>query len=150
VTDAASSSAGPRLLGPAEVRLLAAELDLRPTKQRGQNFVIDANTVRRIVRAAKVSTDDVVLEVGPGLGSLTLGLLRRALGDRGRQRAGEHRVDLDGRDRVDCLEERQREGAQARSDLEDDVVRRHLGGTHDAAHRVGVDDEVLPQRLGRP
>jgi 16S rRNA (adenine1518-N6/adenine1519-N6)-dimethyltransferase len=66
---------GPRLLGPAEVRQLAAELDLRPTKQRGQNFVIDANTVRRIVREAGVGPDDVVLEVGPGLGSLTLALL---------------------------------------------------------------------------
>lgn len=65
----------PRLLGPAEVRALAAGLDLRPTKQRGQNFVIDANTVRRIVADAKVTADDVVLEVGPGLGSLTLALL---------------------------------------------------------------------------
>ena len=55
-------TAGPRLLGPAEVRQLAAELDLRPTKQRGQNFVIDANTVRRIVREAGVGPDDVVLE----------------------------------------------------------------------------------------
>ena len=70
-----STSAGPRLLGPAEVRSLAARLDLRPTKQRGQNFVIDANTVRRIVRDAGVDSDDVVLEVGPGLGSLTLALL---------------------------------------------------------------------------
>ncbi len=68
-------SAGPRLLGPADVRSLAARLDVRPTKQRGQNFVIDANTVRRIVRAAGVGPEDVVLEVGPGLGSLTLGLL---------------------------------------------------------------------------
>jgi 16S rRNA (adenine1518-N6/adenine1519-N6)-dimethyltransferase len=66
---------GPRLLGPAEVRALAASLDLRPTKQKGQNFVIDANTVRRIVADAKVTPDDVVLEVGPGLGSLTLALL---------------------------------------------------------------------------
>jgi 16S rRNA (adenine1518-N6/adenine1519-N6)-dimethyltransferase len=65
----------PRLLGPAEVRALAARLDLRPTKQRGQNFVIDANTVRRIVADAKVTPEDVVLEVGPGLGSLTLALL---------------------------------------------------------------------------
>jgi 16S rRNA (adenine1518-N6/adenine1519-N6)-dimethyltransferase len=63
------------LLGPAEVRALAASLRLRPTKTLGQNFVIDANTVRRIVRAAGVGPDDVVLEVGPGLGSLTLGLL---------------------------------------------------------------------------
>jgi len=69
------TSAGPRLLGPAEVRRLAAELDLRPTKQRGQNFVIDPNTVRRIVREAGVGADDVVVEVGPGLGSLTLALL---------------------------------------------------------------------------
>ena len=71
-------SAGPRLLGPAEVRSLAAELDLRPTKQRGQNFVIDANTVRRIVRDSGIGPDDVVVEVGPGLGSLTLGLLEAA------------------------------------------------------------------------
>jgi len=75
VGDQTDSSAGPRLLGPAEVRLLAARLDLRPTKQRGQNFVIDANTVRRIVRTSGVGPDDVVLEVGPGLGSLTLALL---------------------------------------------------------------------------
>jgi 16S rRNA (adenine1518-N6/adenine1519-N6)-dimethyltransferase len=73
-----TSSAGPRLLGPAEVRTLAAELDLRPTKQRGQNFVIDPNTVRRIVRDSAITPDDVVVEVGPGLGSLTLGLLEVA------------------------------------------------------------------------
>ncbi len=63
------------LLDPRTVRELAAELDLRPTKQRGQNFVHDANTVRRIVSAAGVGAGDVVLEIGPGLGSLTLGLL---------------------------------------------------------------------------
>jgi len=57
------------------VRALADELGLRPTKRLGQNFVHDANTVRRIVRAAELAPDDVVLEVGPGLGSLTLGLL---------------------------------------------------------------------------
>ena len=68
------SSSGP-LLGPGEVRRLAGELGLRPTKRLGQNFVIDPNTVRRIVRAAGVGADDVVVEVGPGLGSLTLGLL---------------------------------------------------------------------------
>jgi 16S rRNA (adenine1518-N6/adenine1519-N6)-dimethyltransferase len=68
----------PRLLGPAEVRSLAARLDLRPTKQRGQNFVIDPNTVRRIVRESGITADDVVLEVGPGLGSLTLALLEVA------------------------------------------------------------------------
>jgi 16S rRNA (adenine1518-N6/adenine1519-N6)-dimethyltransferase len=64
-----------RLLGPAEVRALAAELGLRPTKRLGQNFVHDPNTVRRIVRAAELAPDDVVVEVGPGLGSLTLALL---------------------------------------------------------------------------
>ena len=63
------------LLGAAEIRLLADRLGIRPTKQRGQNFVIDANTVRRIVRTANLAADDVVLEVGPGLGSLTLALL---------------------------------------------------------------------------
>jgi 16S rRNA (adenine1518-N6/adenine1519-N6)-dimethyltransferase len=68
-------AAGPRLLGPAEVRLLAERLDLRPTKQRGQNFVIDPNTVRRIVRESGITSEDVVVEVGPGLGSLTLALL---------------------------------------------------------------------------
>jgi 16S rRNA (adenine1518-N6/adenine1519-N6)-dimethyltransferase len=72
------TSAGPRLLGPADVRALAARLGIRPTKQRGQNFVIDANTVRRIVRAADLGPDDIVVEVGPGLGSLTLGLLGEA------------------------------------------------------------------------
>jgi 16S rRNA (adenine1518-N6/adenine1519-N6)-dimethyltransferase len=75
VSDQTSPSAGPRFLGPAEVRLLAERLGVRPTKQRGQNFVIDGNTVRRIVRASGVDADDVVLEVGPGLGSLTLALL---------------------------------------------------------------------------
>ncbi|MFJ7212252.1 16S rRNA (adenine(1518)-N(6)/adenine(1519)-N(6))-dimethyltransferase RsmA [Amycolatopsis sp. NPDC098790] len=63
------------LLGPAEIRGLAAELDVRPTKKLGQNFVHDPNTVRRIVELANVTEGDVVLEVGPGLGSLTLGLL---------------------------------------------------------------------------
>ncbi|MDT4989566.1 MAG: rRNA (adenine1518-N6/adenine1519-N6)-dimethyltransferase [Micromonosporaceae bacterium] len=63
------------LLGPAEVRELAARLGVRPTKALGQNFVHDPNTVRRIVRAARLQPGDVVVEVGPGLGSLTLGLL---------------------------------------------------------------------------
>ncbi len=67
-----------RLLGAAEVRRIAADIELRPTKQRGQNFVVDANTVRRIVRTSGVGVDDVVVEVGPGLGSLTLGLLEAA------------------------------------------------------------------------
>ena len=70
-----STSARPRLLGPAELRSLAAALGVRPTKQRGQNFVIDPNTVRRIVRAAELDDGETVLEVGPGLGSLTLALL---------------------------------------------------------------------------
>lgn len=63
------------LLGPAEVRTLAERFGVRPTKQLGQNFVHDANTVRRIVTAAGVGRADTVLEVGPGLGSLTLALL---------------------------------------------------------------------------
>ncbi|UER55121.1 16S rRNA (adenine(1518)-N(6)/adenine(1519)-N(6))-dimethyltransferase RsmA [Kineosporiaceae bacterium SCSIO 59966] len=66
------------LLGPADVRALAGRLGVRPTKTLGQNFVVDANTVRRIVRTADVGPHDVVVEVGPGLGSLTLGLLAAA------------------------------------------------------------------------
>ncbi len=66
------------LLRPADVRALAGRLGVRPTKQLGQNFVVDANTVRRIVRAAGVGPSDVVLEIGPGLGSLTLALLEVA------------------------------------------------------------------------
>ncbi|MGX7669787.1 16S rRNA (adenine(1518)-N(6)/adenine(1519)-N(6))-dimethyltransferase RsmA [Plantactinospora sp. DSM 117369] len=63
------------LLGPAEIRELAARLGVHPTKKLGQNFVHDPNTVRRIVAAAGLTSADVALEVGPGLGSLTLGLL---------------------------------------------------------------------------
>jgi 16S rRNA (adenine1518-N6/adenine1519-N6)-dimethyltransferase len=66
------------LLGPAAIRELAQHLDLRPTKTLGQNFLHDANTIRRIVRTADLRPEDVVLEVGPGLGSLTLGLLPAA------------------------------------------------------------------------
>ncbi|SFV23762.1 16S rRNA (adenine(1518)-N(6)/adenine(1519)-N(6))-dimethyltransferase RsmA [Micrococcus terreus] len=66
------------LLSAADIRRIAAEIDLRPTKTLGQNYVIDPNTIRRIVAAADLSADDHVLEVGPGLGSLTLGLLDAA------------------------------------------------------------------------
>ena len=62
-------------LGAAQIREIAAGLGMRPTKQWGQNFVVDANTVKRIVRIAGVGPDDSVVEVGPGLGSLTLALL---------------------------------------------------------------------------
>ncbi len=65
------------LLGPADIRVLADKLALRPTKRLGQNFVIDGGTVRRIVRTAELGADDVVIEVGPGLGSLTLALLEQ-------------------------------------------------------------------------
>ncbi|GAA4931530.1 16S rRNA (adenine(1518)-N(6)/adenine(1519)-N(6))-dimethyltransferase RsmA [Actinoplanes utahensis] len=63
------------LLGPAEIRDLAARLGVAPTKKLGQNFLHDPNTIRRIVTAAQLRPDDVALEVGPGLGSLTLGLV---------------------------------------------------------------------------
>lgn len=78
---------GAALLGPADIRRLAAELGIRPTKKLGQNFVHDPNTVRRIVKEAHLTPDDVVIEVGPGLGSLTLGLLDAA--------AQVHAVELD-------------------------------------------------------
>ncbi len=66
------------LLGPTDIRELAHRLGVRPTKTLGQNFVHDANTIRRIVNAAALTEDDVVVEVGPGLGSLTLALLPEA------------------------------------------------------------------------
>ena len=65
------------LLGAGEIRSLASELDLRPTKKLGQNFVIDPNTIRKIVAAAQLNASDKVVEIGPGLGSLTLGLLEK-------------------------------------------------------------------------
>ena len=71
----ASGSRAAGLLGPTEVRGLSQALGIRPTKTLGQNFVHDAGTVRRIVRSAGVRPDDTVLEIGPGLGSLTLALL---------------------------------------------------------------------------
>ena len=63
------------LLGASDIRTIAAEAGISPTKKFGQNFVIDPGTVRKIVRTAGVTADSKVLEVGPGLGSLTLGLL---------------------------------------------------------------------------
>jgi 16S rRNA (adenine1518-N6/adenine1519-N6)-dimethyltransferase len=64
------------LLGASEVRSLADELELRPTKSLGQNFVVDANTCKKIVRIADVKDEERVLEIGPGLGSLTLAILQ--------------------------------------------------------------------------
>jgi len=66
------------LLGGADIRELAAKLDVQPTKKLGQNFVTDPNTIRRIVAAAKLEGNETVVEIGPGLGSLTLGLLEQA------------------------------------------------------------------------
>ncbi|HCS61934.1 MAG TPA: 16S rRNA (adenine(1518)-N(6)/adenine(1519)-N(6))-dimethyltransferase [Microbacterium sp.] len=63
------------LLGASEIRRLAAELDVTPTKKLGQNFVVDANTVRKIVHVGAVTAGESVVEVGPGLGSLTLAIL---------------------------------------------------------------------------
>ncbi len=66
------------LFGASDIRRLAEEIGIRPTKTLGQNFVIDGNTIRRIVSVASIGPDETVLEVGPGLGSLTLGLLDAA------------------------------------------------------------------------
>ncbi|MBN6777495.1 16S rRNA (adenine(1518)-N(6)/adenine(1519)-N(6))-dimethyltransferase RsmA [Pseudoclavibacter alba] len=68
---------GATLLGAAEIRELAVELDVTPTKKLGQNFVHDANTVRRIAEVGRVAEGEHILEVGPGLGSLTLAILER-------------------------------------------------------------------------
>jgi 16S rRNA (adenine1518-N6/adenine1519-N6)-dimethyltransferase len=67
-----------QLLGGADIRELAARLDVVPTKKLGQNFVTDPNTIRRIVAAAKLDGTETVVEIGPGLGSLTLGLIEIA------------------------------------------------------------------------
>ena len=75
MTDHATMTDGGRLLGAADIRRIAEEEGISPTKKFGQNFVIDPGTVRRIVREAGVGADDTVLEVGPGLGSLTLAIL---------------------------------------------------------------------------
>ena len=66
------------LLGAAEIREIAAELNLHPAKSLGQNFVIDGNTCRKIVRLAEVTKSDHVIEIGPGIGSLTIALLEVA------------------------------------------------------------------------
>ena len=66
------------LLGAAQIRELAAALDLKPSKSLGQNFVIDSNVCTKIVRTAAVGPTDIALEIGPGLGSLTLALLDSA------------------------------------------------------------------------
>ena len=65
-----------QLLGAADIRRIAAEEGITPTKKFGQNFVIDPGTVRKIVAAAGVKSGDIVMEVGPGLGSLTLAILQ--------------------------------------------------------------------------
>ncbi|WP_110588600.1 16S rRNA (adenine(1518)-N(6)/adenine(1519)-N(6))-dimethyltransferase RsmA [Microbacterium suaedae] len=78
-----------RLLGAADIRRLAAELDVTPTKKLGQNFVVDANTVRKIVHTARVAPGERVVEIGPGLGSLTLAILE--------QGAKVTAVEIDGR-----------------------------------------------------
>jgi 16S rRNA (adenine1518-N6/adenine1519-N6)-dimethyltransferase len=66
------------LLGAAEIREIAERIGLRPTKKLGQNFVVDANTCRKIVKSADVGPTDIALEIGPGLGSLTLAMLESA------------------------------------------------------------------------
>ena len=64
------------LLGAAEIREIAESLELHPAKSLGQNFVIDSNTCQKIVRLAVVNQGDHVVEIGPGIGSLTLVLLQ--------------------------------------------------------------------------
>ena len=66
------------LLGAAQIREIAGALDLKPSKSLGQNFVIDSNVCTKIVRTAGVTSDDIALEIGPGLGSLTLAMLEVA------------------------------------------------------------------------
>lgn len=65
-----------RLLGAVDIRAIAAQEGITPTKKFGQNFVIDPGTVKKIVAASKINSNDFVMEVGPGLGSLTLAILQ--------------------------------------------------------------------------
>jgi 16S rRNA (adenine1518-N6/adenine1519-N6)-dimethyltransferase len=74
------NASGVRLLGAGDIRRIAGGLGVQPTKKLGQNFVVEPGTVRQIAALAAVRPDDVVLEVGPGLGSLTLALLEAAVG----------------------------------------------------------------------
>ncbi len=78
VTGVAAADPGVRLLSAADIRALAGRLGVRPTKKLGQNFVVEQGTVLQIAGIAEIRRGDVVLEVGPGLGSLTLALLRQA------------------------------------------------------------------------
>ncbi len=115
---AGGDRAGVGLLGPADIRRLAGELGIRPTKRLGQNFVHDPNTVRRIVAAAGLDEDDVVVEVGPGLGSLTLALLPAA--------REVHAVEVDpvlARKLPDTVAERAPGLADRLHVIEDDAVR---------------------------
>src|SRR5204863_7536616 len=75
-----AEGAAVRLLTPGDIRELAGRLDVRPSKRLGQNFVVEPGTVRRIAALAALEPQDVVLEVGPGLGSLTLALLEAGPG----------------------------------------------------------------------
>ena len=86
------------LLSAADVRRIAAELDLRPTKQWGQNFVIDPNTIRRIVQAAGVGPEEHVLEIGEYADGVIVGTaLVRALGEGGPEAVGRLAAELAGR-----------------------------------------------------
>ena len=120
----ANSGPIPTLLGPAEVRELAAQLDVNPTKKLGQNFVHDPNTVRKIVRLAGVTATDEVLEIGPGLGSLTLGLTEVG--------ARVTAVEIDPRlaTQLPVTQQRMQPGAQLRVLLTDalELDRTHLEG----------------------
>lgn len=119
-----STDATPTLLGPAEVRDLAARLDVTPTKKLGQNFVHDPNTVRKIVRLAGVRGGDQVIEIGPGLGSLTLGLTEVG--------ASVTAIEIDPRlaEQLPLTQEQMQPDAKLRVVLTDalDLDREHLSG----------------------
>ena len=126
------------LLGATEIRRLAAELDVTPTKKLGQNFVVDANTVRKIVHAARVQPGERVVEVGPGLGSLTLAILEAGSIRHGRRDRSPSRRPT----RADGGRARRR-GRQAHG------RRRRRAAHHRTARRAdGARGEPALQRLG--
>ena len=139
------------LLGASEIRALAAELDVTPTKKLGQNFVVDANSVRRIVQVARVQPGERVVEIGPGLGSLTLAVLETG--------ASVTAVEIDHRLAAPPCRDRGRarrrrrcaRGRRCRCAACDGAARRtHGAGCEPSLQRLGPGAAALPRDLPVP
>ena len=140
------------LLGASEIRALAAELDVTPTKKLGQNFVVDANTVRRIVQVARVQPGESVVEVGPGLGSLTLAILEAGrVRHRRRDRPPTGRAPARGRPPRTVSPDGAARGRRRRCTARDRAARRpDRPGREPAVQRLGARAAALPRDLPAP